>query len=436
VTKDNGYKAWLRPAPPLRSSGKKALVIGAGLAGAASARALAERNWNVIVTERYPHPAGGASGNPQAMLYARLSPFHSPLSRLLLEGYVYSINRLSRMKTDLYQPCGLIQLPVKDGELRYQQQLLACGQFQAILAARTRSELSRLSGIAINRDGIWFPQAGWINPKALVAELLDHPGIQLRERTLVTDLRRTQDGWIAGTPQGEMAAAQVVVVACGHHSCQLQQTAHLPLRSIGGQISMIPATKASSALQTVLCGRGYVAPAVDGQHTLGASFRLRDDWPGCRPQDHRDNLHNLMETAPGLARALELDKLKSHWLTGRTSFRCTTPDYLPVVGPVMDVLRFRDSFSLLAKNARSVIDSQVPWLEGLYINTGHGSRGLTTCLLASDILASQISGEPGPVHEDISAALHPGRFPARALIRQSHPVRQKHPEAAPDRVEL
>ena len=414
------HTPWLQPAPAARSDAKEALVIGAGLAGAAIARALAERHWKVTVTERYPYPAGGASGNRQAMLYARLSSAQAPLSRLLLHGYRYSINQLARHHNDLYHPCGLVQLPIKAGEARRQQQLLACEQFHDILTLKSAQELSQLSGIQVTQDGLWFAQAGWIHPAALVTALLQHPGIHFQGGTTVTALSRTRAGWQALTPRGEEWTGSVAVVACGHLANQLQQTKHLPLKRIGGQVSIIPATRESRALRTIVCGKGYIAPALEGYHTLGASFRLQDRWPGCRPRDHEENLLQLRETAPQLAKALELDKLEGHQLAGRTSFRCTTPDYLPVVGPVMDAARFREDFAPLAKNARSVIDKEIPWHQDLYINTGHGSRGLTTCLLAGEILACQISGEAAPAPEDIVASIHPGRFPARALIRGQH----------------
>jgi tRNA 5-methylaminomethyl-2-thiouridine biosynthesis bifunctional protein len=55
---------------------------------------------------------------------------------------------------------------------------------------------------------------------------------------------------------------------------------------------------------------------------------------------------------------------------------------------------------------------------GLYINAGHGSKGLVTCPLAAELLASLMSGEPLPVSRSVADALNPARFIIRNLIRR------------------
>ncbi|MCL4801752.1 MAG: tRNA (5-methylaminomethyl-2-thiouridine)(34)-methyltransferase MnmD, partial [Burkholderiales bacterium] len=81
-----------RSAParaPLPGS-RGAVVIGGGLAGAASAWSLARRGWRVTLLERRAALAEEASGNPQGVLYARLAARASPLGELVLSGYQHS----------------------------------------------------------------------------------------------------------------------------------------------------------------------------------------------------------------------------------------------------------------------------------------------------------------------------------------------------------
>ena len=101
----------------------------------------------------------------------------------------------------------------------------------------------------------------------------------------------------------------------------------------------------------------------------------------------------------------------------KVGFRSTTPDYLPVVGPVIDKARFLTDFAPLRKNAKHPFTQPPPFLEGLYVTAGHGSRGLITCPLAGELLASIINHEPAPVPVDLIHDLNPSRFLVRDLSR-------------------
>ena len=180
-------KPWLEPqvaATQIRT----AVIIGAGIAGASTARALAERGWQVTVLDQNETPACGASGNPQGMLYTRLSPHDTALTRLVVQGYRHTINLLQQTPDDIYQLCGLIQLPDSEKEQKRQQQLAECGRFSNMLEYKTAQQLTALAGTAITSDGLWFHDGGWLNPPALVNWLLEHNNIQFHGNSRVQTL--------------------------------------------------------------------------------------------------------------------------------------------------------------------------------------------------------------------------------------------------------
>ncbi len=72
---------------------------------------------------------------------------------------------------------------------------------------------------------------------------------------------------------------------------------------------------------------------------------------------------------------------------------------------------------MLGKDARQLPDTPCPWLEGLYVNSGHGSRGLITAPLAGELIAAWVDNAPLPVPRDVAEACHPNRFMLRELIR-------------------
>ena len=127
------------------------------------------------------------------------------------------------------------------------------------------------------------------------------------------------------------------------------------------------------------------------------------------------NLGRLAHAVPAWADLLAaVDPRK---LSGRVGFRCASPDYLPLVGAVPDRDAFLHDYGELRKNARTILETRGQYMPGLFLNTGHGSRGLTSTPLAAQLLASTIAGEALPMDRTLCRALSPARFLVRDLVR-------------------
>lgn len=415
-TAETAEKPWFdRPQQPVGE--RSALVIGAGLAGCATAASLAQRGWQVTLLERHGAIAQEASGNPQGVLYLKLSAHHTTLSRLIVSGYGHTRRLLEQLhKGTDWDNCGVLQLAFDVKEAQRQAQLAAA--FPAdLLTNLDRSAAEAKAGITLPAGGLFYPEAGWVHPPALCALLSQQPNIQLRLHQEALELRRDGDSWQAWNDKQLLASASVVVLASAAEIRGFTQSADLPLKRIRGQITRLPANAASRALHTVVCAEGYVAPARQDEHTLGASFDFNSDDLTLNSADHASNLQLLDEISPELCGALNAAALDPEHLQGRAAFRCTSPDYLPIVGPLADTTAFAEAYAVLSKDARQVPDTPCPWLEGLYINSGHGSRGLITAPLSGELIAAWLNNEPLPVPADVAQACHPNRFALRALIR-------------------
>lgn len=409
-----------RPAPTATET--SAIVIGGGIAGAASAAALAARGWQVTLIDRHAGLAREASGNRQGMLYARLSAHATPLTRLVQAGYPFTLRALSRLLPEdgrVWQRSGLLQLPVDEAERARQQALIDSGLAAPFARLVDRAEATALAGVALPQGGLFFPDAGWLRPSALVEALAAHPGITVKtgRGVLELDYDPALGQWLALAADGPLAIGTVVVLAGAADCAAFDCASHLPLKRIRGQISHVAATAASAALSTVLCREGYIAPASDGQHTLGASFRFDTDDLTPTADEHRDNLAQLERAAPALYRALGAAALDPATLDGRVSMRCTSPDYLPLLGPLAARDAFVARYRELARDASLQPADAAPWVPGVYVNTAHGSRGMVSAPLAGEVLAAQITGEPAPLPSSLLDALNPNRFLLRDLIR-------------------
>jgi tRNA 5-methylaminomethyl-2-thiouridine biosynthesis bifunctional protein len=392
---------------PAQSHDQRAVVIGGGIAGTASSRALASRGWQVTLIERHSALAQEASGNPLGVLYPRLAGQDMALSRLALHGYLHTTRQLQQLNLDAndYDACGLLQLAFDAQELARCKAIAARDFPLELLRHVDADEASRLAGVALTHEGLYFPAAGWVNPPALCNALAEHENIAVMPSVTALRLQRDGEQWQVWDEKCLLAQAPVVILASANDTVNFEQSMHLPLEPVRGQISMLPSNASSQKLKVVVCTDGYVSPAVAGIHCVGATFSPNDAASDIRPSDHAANLAMLRRMSPELYQSLSQQPV-----SGRVALRCATPDYLPMAGPLLD------STALSANPPRYNADpATLPWLAGLYINTGHGSKGLINAPLCAEMIACAINGEPAPVDAKLLAALDPNRFMLRKL---------------------
>ncbi len=410
-------KPWFAPADH-KNPEKTAIVVGGGLAGCSTAWSLARRGWKVTILEQHQALASEASGNPQGVLYAKLSADNTPLSQFILKGYQFTLDTLKALEVKEWQQCGVIQLAI-DGKTDQRYQALDSQHPDSLLQYLKEEQLSDIAGLSINYPGLYFPQAGWVHPPALCRALADHPNIRVMTSTAVNSIEPLEQGWLIKTGDNELRS-KTVIIAQGTASHQFSQLNYLPLKAIRGQITQAKATSESQKLSSCVCGEGYIAPAVNGNHTMGATFSFKDEGTEVREADHLENLSMQAKYFPTMYQAL--DGSNAQVTGGRTGFRCTTPDYLPVVGPIVDLQHFLEAYAPLRKNSKLPIDTPPEYLDGLYVTAGHGSRGMLSCPVAGEILANMITGETDntaglSVPDKLLEAIHPSRFLIRDLIR-------------------
>jgi tRNA 5-methylaminomethyl-2-thiouridine biosynthesis bifunctional protein len=386
----------LRGALPGRQSTvavvREAVVIGGGLAGTSAAASLAQRGWKVTLLESDAALAAQASGNAQGILYARLSAESTPLSQFVLAGYQHTLRVLRQhlvCDAEQWSDCSVLQIAFDEREAKRQAGVLReCLPHDLLrgVDARQASECARLP---LDRGGLLFPCGGWVHPPALCRAFASVPGVKAHTGRRAARLVRDGLAWRVLDGEHCIASAPVVVIAAAESSSRFVETAHLPLRTNRGQVTLLPATAASAPLSAVLCAGRYAAPARAGWHSVGATL-TREASPATRAADNGENLARLSCQFPALFEALGGTRLDPAQLHGRAALRCTSPDYLPVVGPLEG-------------------PGQVP-LPGLYVSTAHGSRGLITAPLAGEMLAAYLEDEPAPLSERLMCAADPRRF--------------------------
>ena len=316
-------------APPCHAA-----VIGAGLAGTACAQRLAVRGWNVDLIERHGQPAREASGNPAGILHPGLLVDRRLGSAFTTAATLYANRELDGLEPGasppFWQSSGVLQICRDPRRLQRLERAAVDVGLPASVARRVdREEGSILAGARVGGGGFWFEHGSWASAASICAARIAAGGDRVRrifEREAI-QLVPTERGWRAlGRDDKLLSEASVVVFANAADAMRLTAGAGLPLRSVRGQVTRLPA-HARSALRVPLCGDGYVTPERDGFHYIGATFDEDDPDREVRLEDHASNLERLHRMLPDYPLPGDPSAL-----AGWVGFRAMSPDRLPLVG--------------------------------------------------------------------------------------------------------
>jgi len=164
-------------------------VIGAGLAGASIAAALARRGWQVQVFDAAPVPASGASGLPAGLVVPHVSSDDSPRSRLSRAGVRLMLQEAQRVLPEGqdWAPSGVLEQRL-DGRAGLPEHWPAEGR-DISRPAPPFDAAPWHEGTAVV-PALWHAQAAWIKPARLVQAWLARPGVQFCGDAKVAALRK------------------------------------------------------------------------------------------------------------------------------------------------------------------------------------------------------------------------------------------------------
>ena len=380
-----------------------AIVIGGGIAGCSTAYALANRGIAVTLIERHDKLASEASGNPLAMLYPKLSINPTMQSALALQGFEFTLNLLKNLPNhaDFFDACGQLQLAFDARETARQQQISQQNNIQ-LLNAR---EASEIAGITLNMGGLYLPKAGWVRPVALCEALCSSILITKKTTIEVLKIERESNIWHVIDGKNNAFEADIVVICNANNVKQFLQCNSVKITAVRGQINFFTENNFSHNIKTIICSDHSLSPAVAGLHTIGTSYAPNDTNPLVSDADTRKNLNALRKISPELYQNIDLNSVR-----GRVAWRSATLDYMPLAGQLLEYAKLR------AKPPRyNTNPADLPWLNGLYVNAGHGSKGMITAPLCGELIACLASNSALPVDAKLASSLNPSRFLLKEL---------------------
>jgi tRNA 5-methylaminomethyl-2-thiouridine biosynthesis bifunctional protein len=399
-----------KPQPPRAPAPeRRAIIIGAGVAGSAACERLAARGWQVTLIERHDAPAQEASGNRAGIFMPLLSKDDNIPTRLTRAAYLYAQRAWQHLGgLDPHAPgpeaetgairgnqCGVLQLARDAEHALLQKEVVDTWHYpEQYVRWVDAQQASAMLGAATPYGAWHFPQGGWATPATACRAMLRACGDKLRRifHTEALRIERTGEEWQVFDTQGKLlASAPTVVLANGAGATALEQARELPLYTMRGQVTHL-AEGTFPSLPMVVCREAYMTPVVEGLVSVGATYDKSSDRQLCQSSQDENLLRaeEILGSPHGAGAPLQ----------GRVGFRTMAPDRLPLIGALPD--------SSNATRTERLRD--LPRHPGLYTLLGYASRGLIWAPLAAEILACQLEDEPLPIEATLAAALDPGRF--------------------------
>lgn len=410
LIKENNLPGQLKkPAPwfslnkAQRPQARSAIIIGGGLAGCWSAYCLARKGIKVTLIEKDAKLAMQASGNPAGLAVPYLALDRNARQRFYASAFDYCRRELAALEA---------------GGVNFNRK--SCGVLHKLSRDRLETLVSRFEKLSIpdelaqahSAEAIYYPNAGVLSPEILCQSLpLQFPElINIQLQTEALTLGYSENIWKVKNGEQVLAAADAVVMASSYEATGFPQTSWLPLTKIRGELIIVEDKNPARKLEHAMTGSGYLIALSENRFLAGASYdqEFLDPLPSSEIQaklleDSRDEF-SVFSNKAGI-------------LSSRVAFRASTYDRLPYVGAVPELGTVLESYKEYKKGFPAESFPECSYLPGLYVNLGHGSRGVVSAPLCAEIVASMIAGEPLPIEKDLLPALLPMRWIMRELGR-------------------
>ena len=325
-------------APRCTAATDRIAVIGGGIAAGHCLLSLQQRQGFADVFCEDETVAQGASGNAQGAIYPLLNADDDVLNQWFIQAFLWTRQRLqslqqrSPFKMDF---SGVLQLAFDASHEKKLAKMLADPLCKTMASAVDASQASALSGVHLTHGGAWLPEGGWVCAEALTqacfAATQDHHRLYTSCHIVKCTQDETKAWWLWDAKGQKYGPYDAVIMANGASSTQFEQTEHLPMTRVRGQVNRMPSTTALQPLKTVLCASGYLTPAFEGLHCYGASYNRKDLSNQISLQEQQDNQARIQKSFASSSWIHDFDSVPP---IARASVRMVSRDHMPFIGSV------------------------------------------------------------------------------------------------------
>ena len=346
---------------------KKIAIIGGGLAGTSCAYMLKKYGFEPVIYEAGESLASGASGNELGLYNPRFSKLRDPMAQFYVSAYANFLT-IAKQAGDRIEnnSCGVLYL-VNDEKRqdRFDSMIQNWGWSDDHMRLISADKASEIAGIEIQYDALYLPEAGSVHPRKLCEYYAKD--IEVRFNNSITDVADID--------------ADAVILCCGAEVAKFENLSWLTLNKTRGQLSVVKVNEASTSLKCAVNYGGYITPARNNIHIVGATFEKHIRHNDVTQESHEANIAELK------ANLFAQEKFDVD--DGRAAYRVASPDHFPVIGAM-------------------------PSHDNIYVCTALGSYGVVSSLMGAQIITDLLRGASQNVPSNVLKALSPQRFVDRA----------------------
>jgi len=398
----------------------KIAIIGAGIAGCATAYAFAQRGISCDLFDQREGLAQAASGaaagifHPQLTLDMNYSSQFSWLSYLRLNRFLSCLNDKEHSGVVLSQ--GVYRV------LENEAKIIGLKQLSHRLSLNKWMKIRQL---ADKTQVLYFPHSAALNIPTLCQlfiSKLNKQESKLRLNTHIKAIEHNDAKYVLSFEQQTKIYDHVIYCA-GAKSNLLEQLTIKNTNTTRGQSCFFESEMMADKIKSVLCEKIYLVPGESNRFHLGSTF---DDIADSNTDFDTDNSLTMQSQTELLNNLIKLldrhqypvltqKQIHSVPLNGTVGYRLHSSDRMPLVGALFNQQKLQHDFEGLGQRRLKRANLSHYNLPGLWINSAHGSHGLLHSLLSAEHLVSQITNQLSPISCELSNALNPARFLIRRL---------------------
>lgn len=347
------------------------IIIGGGIAGAATAHALAQRGIaSTVLDPIFKDDLGGAHlGHMALAMTPIITSDDAPRARLSRAGILRAMQRWQPFLGKDWFRCGSWVMQLSAEDAHYASHTVKKLGFDPNWVQYQDWQTDLTHG------ALYFPQGFAVYPQHLLRRLLLQPLITPLAQSAVSVLPQA-DGWEVLTATGERyQAAQVVVANAAQapallaNTLEAEQTEAMAMDVLGGQSNTISTAAFTQPPQGIIAGQGYVVPYNTSQSVIGSTYTTAE--AGVRSEAQAEIMQKVAQLVP-------FEQEQPFALTSWFGLRAAFADHLPKVCQIKP---------------------------GLWLNSGYGSYGFSWAAIAADIISTQLAAEPAVIERDLARAL-------------------------------
>ena len=326
----------------------------------------------------------------------------SPEARFYLTAFLYAIRYYSN---EVFYNDGVLDLAFSEQQKHWQEKLFSRFDLPENLIHKVSS-------------GILYPNAGWLDTQGHAQSISKRIEQFIQAEIISITFKNKQ--WQLKSFDGKFYQADCLVLANGICTKQLLTDYDLPTTAKHGEISYVKSKNMDSQLSDcphIQLNKGYITPQWQGQQTFGATFDpMKPDDYFKPPQTNENHWQRNKELWINTTYAEILNNVTS--FKSRAGIRVTTPDHLPICGPVINQQQFQEDYDDIRHGKKWKQYPKPKHMNNLYVFTGLGSRGFTSAPLLAEFLSNQITGQTLALDNNMQKTIHPNRFLFKSLTRK------------------